>query len=72
VVGELLGQRRQGVRARVDAVLETCGNKVELARGAVPSAVQLATKDEAGAEPGADGEEHEILDTTSNPEPLLP
>ena len=47
------------------------GDEVDLARGAVAAPVQLAAKHEAGAEPGAHREEHEVFDAPRHPAPAL-
>src|SRR4029453_16458894 len=68
---ELGRHRGQRVRTRVDGVHEAGGDQIELSGRAVPAAMELAAQDEAGAEPGPDGEEAEVLPATRDPEPVL-
>ena len=68
---EPLRDRRQRGRARVDVLVEPGRGVVELARGAVVAAVQLAAQHEPRSQPGADGEEDEVVDAVSRAAPAL-
>src|SRR5206468_11509244 len=56
---------------RVDLVLDPGRDVIELARRAVPSALQLASQHEPGAESRADREEHEVVDPARDSLPAL-
>ena len=62
---------RERRRARVDVLGEADARVVELARRAVPAAVQLAAQHEPGAEAGADRDEDEVVDAARDAAPLL-
>src|SRR6185369_17499601 len=68
-VRESRAEPGEGSRTRVDLLLEADGDVVELAGGPVMAALELAAEHEPGAEPGADREEHEVVDAAGDPEP---
>src|SRR5213078_4673636 len=69
-IGGAAGERRDLRSGGIDAV-KSNQREIDLARGAVAAAVELAAEDDACAHARADREEDEIVDATRNSLPLL-
>src|SRR5262249_50172110 len=67
---QLGGDRGQGARAGVEIQM-TGPRVIELARCAVVPAVNLSPQDDAGAEPGADRDEDEVVHSAGYSLPVL-